>query len=656
MKRALVAIAVAAALLVVPQPAHAQTRHSLTNLAHLDFLTASVTPPEQSGHTTYRLATHPSVGMLWVYANHNDDGTFTRTGGGDYDSATNTYSQGAYDADDVARAAVVYVRHWRQFGDAHSRARAYALLRGLTYLQTASGPNRGNVVLWMQPDGTLNPSALPKEEPDPSDSANSYWLARTIWALGEGYRAFAHHDSGFAAFLGTRMHLAIGALRRDSLAHYGTFVHADGARTPAWLIADGADASAEAVLGLSAYVQARGADATTPLRRLARGIADLGTKPGRHWPYGAILPSATSRSSWHAWAGLAPAALSRAAAALHRRRLADAALADAAGFSPDLLTSYGAINGLTPAPTDRSQIAYGVDSQVESLVATGEVTHSAGLRRLAGIYAGWYFGQNPAGAPMYDPGTGVTYDGVSADGVINRNSGAESTIHGLLSMLALDGHPALARIARQSATIRHRHGSALVEAESAATTGAASVATADPASTAESAWSGGKYLRVTGRATARWTVRASRQPRVLEAVINRVPGHAATARFGRVGSVGFGQGGAQGASAAPGELVPVVVGVLPAGATHVHATFTGGAGSLDALLLTPLVSTLTTAHTAVLSSRAARAHTVHLRRMGAVTVSGYDARGRLVTRHHDRGRVAVRVSAEGFALVLPSAG
>ena len=73
------------------------------------------------------------------------------------------------------------------------------MLRGLTYLQTATGPNAGNVVLWLQPDGTLNPSAEPKELPDPSDSDASYWLARTAWALGEGYAAFKRADPAFAA-------------------------------------------------------------------------------------------------------------------------------------------------------------------------------------------------------------------------------------------------------------------------------------------------------------------------------------------------------------------------------------------------------------------------------------------------------------------------
>jgi len=44
---------------------------------------------------------------------------------------------------------------------------------------------------------------------------------------------------------------------------------------------------------------------------------------------------------------------------------------------------------------------------------------------------------------MYDPATGRTFDGINPDGSVNRNSGAESTIHGLLSMLALDAHPAV---------------------------------------------------------------------------------------------------------------------------------------------------------------------------------------------------------------------
>ena len=92
----------------------------------------------------------------------------------------------------------------------------------------------------MQPDGTLNPSPTPTEEPDPSDSGPSYWLARTIWALGEGYAAFRGADPAFAGFLRERLELSLDALDRQVLdPRYGTFQTVDGLRLPAWLIVDG---------------------------------------------------------------------------------------------------------------------------------------------------------------------------------------------------------------------------------------------------------------------------------------------------------------------------------------------------------------------------------------------------------------------------------
>src|SRR3954451_4407904 len=79
------------------------------NLAHLDFLHDTVpyttATPEHS-------TTDPGtpIDTWWVYANYNSaNGAYPRTGGGTYTPATNTYGQAAFDTDDVARAAVVYV-------------------------------------------------------------------------------------------------------------------------------------------------------------------------------------------------------------------------------------------------------------------------------------------------------------------------------------------------------------------------------------------------------------------------------------------------------------------------------------------------------------------------------------------------------------------
>lgn len=655
-------IATAPAAAASPQPPAVPA--TLTNLAHLDFLTATVTPPPQPGHTTYLLGSEPSVGVLWVYANYLGRGTYQVTGGGTYDPANNSYGQGAYDADDISRAAVVYLRHWVQFGDQHSRDEAYQLLRGLTYLQTASGPNAGNVVLWMQPDGSLNPTPTPADSPNPSDSGASYWLARTIWALGEGYADFRGTDPGFAGFLGQRLDLAIGALDREVLTSYGQYELSNGLRVPAWLITGNADASSEAVLGLAAYVQAGGGDAArSALAQLADGIADMGSGTASTWPYGAILPATTSRSQWHPWAAQMPTALADAATALRRPGLLSAAVADTAVFTPHLLTATGPDNLWGPAPVDSSQIAYGAGARVLAVLAVATATHSAGLRQLAGIAAGWFFGQNPAGIATYNPATGATDDGINANGTVNLNSGAESTIFGLLTMEALDAHPDVAAMARASASVQFRDGQQTIEAEAARLAGPAEVVQASPVNTGESQWSGGAYVQLATGSTLSWTIPADDQPRLVQAIVNRVPGSGAVSAFTagteRLGAVHYGGGGAQGISPAPDALLPVTLpGILPANATQLTASTLGGTGQLDAIQLTPLIAVLITTgdgrSVALLNNEASTqdARTLSLPGTGPAIATSYDRQGRQwrVTISTD-STITVAVPAGGFAIV-----
>jgi hypothetical protein len=644
-----------------------------TNLAHLDFLQDDVTPPRQARHTTYRLAQEPSLGVLWTYADRRAGGEYERIGGGTHDPETNTWSQGAFNADDITRAAVVYLRHWQQFGDERSRERAYQLLRAVTYMQTASGPNAGNVVLWMQPDGTLNPSAEPVELPDPSDSGPSYWLARTVWALGEGYSAFAGRDPQFAAFLEDRLALAVDALERQVLSHYGRWEISDGRRVPAWLIVDGADASAEAVLGLNSYVQTApgGSElrrrAATALGRFAEGIAAMSAGDTRSWPYGAVLPWTHSGSIWHAWASQMPSALAHAAAVLDRPALLRPAVRDSGTFTPYLLTSTGPVNGLLPGPSDRTQIAYGVDSRLQSLLAVGEQARAPGFVDLAGITAAWYFGANPAGEAMYDPSTGRTFDGINADAVVNRNSGAESTIHGLLSMLALDARPSLAAVAQSTATLAEQDGVDVVEAEDATTTGQTRVVTPDPAWTGESLWSGSALELGPGAATARWKVPAAQQPRIVAPVVHatqdrNAPDIGFASRGRSLGRVATGGAGAQGVSEAPGALLPrALPRLLPSGVSELRAQVRAQAASaakVDAVLLRGLVSRLVLhgadGGTALLQNADGRPRVaqVGLPGTGVATVRSYDAAGRLQQATTATGPVVdAQVTPGGFTVV-----
>ncbi len=644
-------------------PTAAAAQAPLTNLAHLDFLLDQTTPAAEEGHTSYRLESEPTLTLPWTYADARDGGTFARVGGGPLDPATGYWGQGAYNSDDVSRAAVVYLRDWQQTGAEASRDKAYELLRATAYFQTTTGPAAGNVVLWMQPDGTFNRSPVPVELPDPSDSGNSYWLARSIWAFGEGYAAFRDEDPEFAAFLQQRLQLGVTALQRDTLSRYGQYDVADGTQVPAWLIVDGADATAEAVLGLSSYVAAAPDDATvrTATTQLAEGVARMASGDPQTWPYGAVLPWTHSRSMWHSWASQMPAALARASTVLGRSDLRAPAVVDTASFTTTLLTASGPDNAWYPTPVDQTQIAYGADSRLQSALAVADASGGAGFRQVAAVAASWYFGTNRSGKPVYDRATGVTNDGVQADGSVNGNSGAESTIHGLLSMIALDGAPDVSALAQASTAVASRDGLTTIEAEGASST-TGTVVTPDSAWTGESQYSGGTALTLQPGESATIAVPAGSGLRHVEPVLLGAEGVVSTSTW-KAGRVPLGtlttRVGAQGVTAASGALLPQTLPIpVGPGATSVTVTARGSQPvTVDALIVRPLVQRLALTGaggraTELVSStsKLPLPTTVGARGVRS-TVASYDSRGALVSQRTVSGQSVALVRAGGFVVV-----
>ncbi|MDQ1137716.1 hypothetical protein QE410_002515 [Microbacterium sp. SORGH_AS 1204] len=645
------AAALVVSLTAVPAAAAVPSAGTLTNLDHLDFLLDQATPPVGvTGHSTYRQAQEPTLLAPWTSADARDGGTFERMGGGPLDPATGDWGQGAFTADDTTRAAVVYIRDWEQTGDAESRRKAYELLRTVAYHQTTEGPSAGEVVRWMQPDGDLNPSAEPMELPGPSDSRPGSWTARTVWALGEGYAAFVDDDPAFAAFLKDRLALSRGAIERDVLTSYGQYVESDGVEVPAWLVADGADAAAEAVLGLTAAVRAGDDSSATAARQLAEGVAAMASGSTRQWPYGALLPRAQSPAMWHAQGSQTPAALAAAGDIFDDDALVEPAIADATGFTTTLLTAGGPDIGWYPSPTDRVQIASGAGSRVQSLLALADTTGAESFAQLAGLHAAWFFGANHAGAQMYDPATGVTYDGLQPDGTVDRDSGAESTIHGVLTAIALDAHPAVAARATALSSVENRVGLEYVEAEDATSTDG-TVFAPESLWTGESRWSG-DGLTLTPRQSATWDLGPSDTRRWIEPVVSTVPG-VATQSVWRGGGVLSITGPQQGISPAPGALLPYG---LPAAvaASDLRVTALRGDLTLDGLIVRPWISRLVLGGDAygelVLSSAIAPQLSIIGTDKVRSSVKVYDTAGSLVRATSTDGAVSVVIPAGGFAI------
>jgi hypothetical protein len=331
-------------------------------------------------------------------------------------------------------------------------------------------------------------------------------------------------------------------------------------------------------------------------------------------------------------------ALAAASAVLEEPPFLAPAIGDTAGFTPLLMTSGGPDNGWLPAPIDRSQIAYGVDARLQGLLAV----HRPGTEHLAALVAAWYFGANRAGRPMYDGASGRTYDGVSGDGVINRNSGAESTIHGQLSMLALDAHRDVARLSGAWCC----DGLQIIEAESAI--GSGTVITPPSAWTGESQWSNGAYLALDGSAS--WAVPQAAQERLVLPVVNlhdtptpaHTTWHSGSQNLGTLTHVC----GPQGVSAAPGALQPLTLDhPLAANAVTLSATASGTA-ELDAILLLPVISTLRIGDAALLVSVDTAPREVSV---PGGDVFSYDSGGHLVGR--SRGGRALVVPG-GFTVVF----
>jgi hypothetical protein len=571
------------------------------NLAHLDSLHDTV-PYTMSipGHAT----TDPGTPLdtWWVYANYNKaDGSYTRTGGGEYHPITNTYGQGAFDTDDVTRAAVAYLTHYRYYGDAHSLQYARGALRFVMYMQTTSGPNAGNFVLWMQPDGALNPTPTPPDAPNPADAGASYWLARSLWALGEGYATFRAADPAFADALAARMDLAMGALDGELVGpNDGQYYTLHGFKTPKWLISDGADASSEALLGLAAYYGATGnAEAGKLANELGSGIAGYQVGSPRDWPWGALLPWTRSVSDWHAWAAHMANSLAVAGPLLRHTDWVAAAARDATLFETHQQVAFGPVQGLLPAPDDVSQIAYGAETTADGLLAVGHATGKRAYRQLAGLAAAWFLGNNPVGATIYQADTGVVYDGINGDGTINHNSGAESTIEGLLALMNAVNDPvasaylAYTHVDRQDAATK-------TEAEAGTLGGGATTVTPASAWTGEALWSGGTYVDLPAGGSDTVAVTAPVAGRYLVyLVFDKQPAPAGVIGVNvavdgvAAGTDDQGGAGAQGDSPNPDYLwidSVVVPGTLDAGPHTVTLTGIGAThAKVDAVMLQPMI-------------------------------------------------------------------
>jgi hypothetical protein len=398
------------ALLAGPAAAHANPEEDLVNLDHLRFLTEIVNVDGRE------------LALVHIYSEYPDYRWVDAAG------------EGLACVDDVARAAIVYLWQYERSGDPELLELARASLEFVRYMQAEDGEFYNFV--W---DRELNIN----ETGGTSYKSLTWWAMRGLWALGEGVRVFDTVDPAYADELAEaylRTEAALGA----TLGNYGQYTELHGFEIPAWIPFGESTVASIGLLGLAAYHEARPNPATA---EIITGIADgiAAYRPGDHHLYPFKMHPARSNAPgyWHTWGAHMTHALVVAGMTLERDDWIQSAAESAESFLLRQL-AFERFRHIGVVPDRLEQIAYGTNMLVLTYMALYEATGDERYARYGGLAASWYFHNNMAGVQMYHPDSGRVFDGINgpASWRVNRNAGAESTIEGLMSMIAVADAPA----------------------------------------------------------------------------------------------------------------------------------------------------------------------------------------------------------------------
>jgi len=390
------------------------TNTSLVNLSHLDHLFEEIEIDNKS------------MAIIHIYADYPDYKWIDAPG------------EGTACIDDVTRAAIVFLRHYKYTGEQSSLAKAKKLLDFVLYMQA---PN-GMFYNFIFSDLTINKTrsnSVPKTD---------WWAWRAIWAMSEAISVFEKTDNNYSDKL--RMGVQKTFPLIDSLLqNYPNKEISKKILYPGWLPnGTAADQASVLMLGLDAYYKS--IQDTAVKRRLewiGQGIIAMQKGDSLNAPYNAFL---SWQNKWHAYGNSQASALLQAGGTVDNKNFISSGIAEVKYFYPYLKNknhlnqfSVEFINNQFEL-TDISQfaqIAYGIRPMVLACLKAYEHTKNENFARQAGEIASWLLGQNISGLPMYDPQTGRCFDGIEDSEKINKNSGAESTIEALLTLIEIENNP-----------------------------------------------------------------------------------------------------------------------------------------------------------------------------------------------------------------------
>ncbi len=389
----------------------AQEQASFANFNHLDHLTETI---QFYGDT---------VSIVHIYSNYPDY---------HWIDAKESGPEGIACVDDAARAAVVYLRHYELTKNKSSLTKAKSLLRFVIKMQT----DDGDFYNFIFADHTINRAGKT------SVKSFGWWASRGVWSISLGYRIFKEIDPQFADLLKNRIALSIPHVEM-LMKKYGEVKSVGQLRIPQWLLYEsGADVTSELLLGLTEYYRATNEERIRVLiKKLSDGLMVMQDGNAATFPYGLHRSWETM---WHSWGNSQSFVLAYAGKVLRDTAMVASAEKEARGFYSRLLID-GMLKELDFATPQKrvvyEQIAYGIRPLTLGLLRLYDATGNEIYQKMAGLAASWLFGNNVMHQVMYDEASGRCYDGISDSSRVNRNSGAESTIEALYTLLEIEQYP-----------------------------------------------------------------------------------------------------------------------------------------------------------------------------------------------------------------------
>ena len=338
--------------------------------------------------------------------------------------------------DDVARAAIFYMNHSWQYNDSLASHKAAKLIEFILHMQSENGFFYNFIFA----DYSIN-----KTHQNSIAQAN-WWSWRALWALTESYSFFKTSDKDLSCRIKSSIEKVVAAIK-NNFRHEKTFVDLNGFNRPAWLPNQYAsDQAALIVITLSKYKSLFADDSVlTLINDFCEGIMSMQEGSEKEFPYHAFM---SWENSWHAWGNSQAYSLLCAYEITGNNKYLKAATNEINYFYKYLLRekffnefSIKKENGKTVLDSENkfSQIAYGIRPMVYASLKAAELTNDKTYSLLAAEIATWFFGNNPANAKMYFEQTGICFDGIVNEKEVNKNSGAESTIEALLTILSIEG-------------------------------------------------------------------------------------------------------------------------------------------------------------------------------------------------------------------------